>query len=167
MIPVSIASIDELSQRDFHIARVVDEYEIDVEMYFDLASEYILRVMEYDWWRPYCANKGISTTRVDANGNTVTSFNPLKIVKTNTEVVNAHCFYTLHLVYRALSTQLSTPYETAQRNTDFWLKEFEKSIQRVMAVSDFYDVDSDGTIEFNEQRKNPYDSQRLGNRYIR
>jgi hypothetical protein len=167
MIPVSIATIDELKQRDFHVARIIEEYEIDVEMYFDLSSEYILRVMEYDWWRPYAAAKGISSTKIDSKGNTVTSFNPLRIVKTHAEVVNIHCFYTLHLIYRALSTQLSTPFETAQRNTKFWQEEFERASNRMFKVSDFYDVDMDGVIEFNEQRLSPYESQRLGNRYIR
>jgi hypothetical protein len=167
MIPVSIATIDELKQRDFHVARVIDEYEIDQEMYFDLASEYILRVMEFDWWRPYCASHGISSTKSDANGNTVSSFNALKIFKNNPDIINAHCYYTLYLIYRGLSTQLSSPYETAQRNAEYWQKEFEKAMNRVITVSDFYDEDADKVSDWSEQKQSPYDSQRLGNRYIR
>lgn len=167
MIPVSIATIDDLKHRDFHVARVIEEYEIDVDMYFDQASEYILRVMEYDWWRPYAASKGISSTRIDSQGNTVTSFNPLKIVKTNIDIINVHCYYTLYLIYRGLSTQLSTPFETAQRNSSIWFDEFNKTTSRLFRVSDFYDVNQNGVIDFNEQRLSPYESQRLGNRYIR
>lgn len=163
----SIASLEELSERDFHIARVVDEYEIDVETYLDKASEYVLRVLKYDWWKKYSAEHGYSETVIDSNGNRVSAFDHTKLVLDNPDLINIHSYYTLYLIYRGISTQLSSTFETAQRNSDFWRGEFETYFERLTAVSDFYDYDEDGVQDFEEQNDNPHTTQRFGRRYIR
>lgn len=163
----SVADINDLVERDFHVQRVVDEYEIDVETYLDKASEYVLRVLKYDWWKKYAGDQGFAITKLDENGNTVSNFDENKLVLDNYDLINIHCFYTLHLIYRGVTTQLASNYETAQRNSDFWKNEFETYFDRLTSVSDFYDYDKDGVIAETELYENPYVTQRFGRRYIR
>ena len=165
--PVSYATQDSLAERDFNINRVITDYDIDVDVYFDLASEYILRVLEFDWWRQYADYQGFSYSQVDANGNTVTAFNPDRLILNNPDLINIHCFYTLYLIYRGLSTQLSSPFETAMRNSKYWLDEFNTYTNRLESVSDFYDRDGDGETEIREQKYSADGSQRYGRRYVR
>lgn len=167
MQPVSYATQDNLMERDFHIDRVISDYDIDIDTYFDLASQYIYRVLEFDWWRQYADYQGFSYSKVDENGNTVTGFDPDRLLRNNHDLINIHCFYTLYLVYRGLSTQLSSPFETAMRNSKNWLDEFNTYFNRLESVSDFYDQDDDGLTEIREQQYAAEGSQRYGRRYVR
>jgi hypothetical protein len=164
---VSYAELDDLKKKDLNIEGVISDYSIDIDDYFDEASTYILRVLEHDWFRAYAAYRGLSFSKTDSAGNVVTNFDETKLLKNNAELINIHCCYTLHLIYRAIATQLTSTFETAKENRDYWLKVFNTEFNRLESVSDFYDIDGDGLTELKEQKIPSPGSQRFGNRYLR
>lgn len=164
---VSNATQADLEKRDFGITRVLTEYDLDVQDYLDEASEYILRVLKYDWWKAYAEYQGFNYTKI-VDGNDVLAFDPDRLLKNHKSLIDIHCFYTLYLVYRTISTDVEAPFATAKANADMWLKEFNTYFDRLVNVDDMYDQDQDGVSELREHKRiTAQGSQRYGNRWVR
>ena len=165
---VSSAIQEDLSKRDFGLNRILQEYDLEVQDYLEEASEYIMYNSKYDWWRRYADYQGINYTKIDSSGNDVIAFDPDKLLKKSKSLIDIHCFYTLYLIYRTISTDIEAPFKTAKDNSEMWLKEFNTYFNRLEKVDDIYDIDGDGETELSEHRRiTPEDSLRYGNRWVR
>ena len=167
MSVVSDAILEDLTKRDFGVERIIDEYDLNVQDYFDEASDYIIYNLKYDWWRRYSDYQGLNYTRT-VDGNDVIAFDEDKLLTSNKTLIDIHCFYTLYLIYRTISTDIEAPFATAMTNADMWLKQFNTYFDRMEKVDDFYDIDGDGVSELREKKRiTPEDSLRYGYKWIR
>jgi hypothetical protein len=120
--------------------------------YFPKASIEMLVMFEFGWFPLYVERTlGAFYYQQSLKGQTVTAFNPAKLVKQNQTLVRLEVFKACEIFYQTIVTDNSNINEKDAKNYDFSRKRFEEEWEKAVQESYFYDLKGIGEIGVYQQ----------------
>ena len=120
--------------------------------YFPKASLEILIMLEMGWWPQYVEKTlGAFYYKQGANGQTVTAFEPTKLVKVNQTLIQLEVYKAVEIFYSTVVTDNSNLNEKDKANYAFARKRFEEEWLKAVEESYFYDRLGTGVIGVYQQ----------------
>lgn len=121
--------------------------------YFPKASIEMLVMFEFGWWPLYVERTlgAFYYQNSTRTGQTVTAFNPAKLVKQNQTLVRLEVFKACEIFYQTLVTDNANINEKDAANYQFSRKRFEEEWEKAIQESYYYDLRGVGEIGVYQQ----------------
>jgi len=124
-----------------------DQDDLIMSTLFPKASIELLLMLEMGWWPQYVEKTlGAFYYKGNAQGVTVTAFDPTSLVKVNQSLVQLEVYKAVEIFYSTLVTDNSNINEKDKANLNFARKRFEEEWEKCIEESYFYDRLKTGTI---------------------
>lgn len=120
------------------------------------ASIELLIALEVSWWPTFAANRNLNANKI-VSGKTVTAFDPAKLIKQGQPLIELEVFKAAELFYSTIVTDVANVNEKDAANYEFAAKRFSDAWTKATMESAFYDVDSDTTIDQDENASDQVD----------
>ena len=162
---VSAATETDIEFYDRAALRRVEQLDLDTQELFKKSSTEILVMLEFGWWPVYVERTfGSTYYKSNAAGQTVTAFDPARLVKANQILVQLEVFKAVEILYSTLVTDNSNVNDKDQANLKYARERFEREWTKALQVSNFYDIDADGIIDKYEENYTADESFQNGDR---
>lgn len=145
--PADILFYDKSAYRRMEQVSTGDQDYLITSTLFPKASIEILIMLEFGWWPQYVEKTlGAFYYKGNAQGVTVTAFDPTSLVKVNQSLVQLEVYKAVEIFYSTLVTDNSNINEKDKANLNFARKRFEEEWEKCIEESYFYDRLKTGTI---------------------
>ena len=145
--PADVQFYDKSAYRRMEQVSTGDQDYYITSTLFPKASIEILIMLEFGWWPQYVEKTlGAFYYKGNAQGITVTAFDPTSLVKVNQSLVQLEVYKAVEIFYSTLVTDNSNVNEKDAVNLNFACKRFEEEWEKCIEESYFYDRLKTGTI---------------------
>ena len=124
---------------------------------FPKASIELLNMFEFGWWAAYVERTlGAYYYKTNPNnpgaGQTMTAFDPTKLVKANQTLIQLEVYKAIEIFYSTVVTDNSNLNEKDKANYNFARKRFQEEWEKAIQESYFYDLKGTGFIGTYQQQ---------------
>lgn len=111
------------------------------DSFITAAEDEILIDLNYIWYKPTAEIKGVDF---------LTNPFSLSAILPDTQINNLVCYKTLFLFYRAIAPNVAEQDNPFVIQRDYFDKQYEKELQRIINIGIDYDWDGDGEVDDEE-----------------
>lgn len=155
--PEDLAFYDRSAYRRMEQLSNGDQDYLITSTLFPKASIELLNMFEFGWWAAYVERTlGAFYYKTNTNspgaGQTMTAFDPAKLVKDNQTLIQLECYKAIEIFYSTVVTDNSNLNEKDKANYNFARKRFQEEWEKAIQESYFYDLKGSGFIGTYQQQ---------------